>query len=95
MGWWNELVRRAGLKPRYEEEEEINQWEYSEGVPVQYVEQTMPLKELFLNYVERQRSANAAKEAYGIDDDKTVKAYDEANVYKRKVLDMIEEVEGK
>ena len=94
MGWWNELVRRAGLKPRYEVEE-LEQWEYSESVPIQHVEQTMPLKELFLNYVERQRSANAAKDAYGIDDDKTIKAYEEANVYKRKVLDMIEEVEGK
>ena len=75
--------------------EELNQWEYSEGIPIQFVEQAMPLKELFLNYVERQRSANATKDAFGIDDPKTKKAYEEANAYKRKVLDMIEEVEGK
>lgn len=55
----------------------------------------MPLKELFLNYVERQRSANATKDIYGSDDPKTAKAYEEANIYKRKVLDMIEEVERK
>jgi hypothetical protein len=94
MGWWNELVRRAGLKPKYEVDE-LEQWEYSEGVPIQYVEQTMPLKEIFLSYVERQRSANATKEAYGPDDPKTVEAYQEANAYKRKVLDMIEQVESK
>ena len=94
MGWWNKLLRSAGLKPRYEDEE-LNQWEYSEGIPIQYMEQAMPLKELFLNYVERQRCANATKEAHGVDDPKTAQAYEEANVYKRKVLDMIEELEGK
>lgn len=88
MGWWNRLVRR-----KQEEIEELNQWEYSEGVPIQFVEQTMPLKEVFLSYVERQRSANAAKDAHGIDDKRTLEAYEEANAYKRKVLDMIEEVE--
>ena len=88
MGWWNKLVRR-----KQEEIEELNQWEYSEGVPIQFVEQSMPLKELFLSYVERQRSANATKDAYGIDDPKTIDAYQVANEYKRKVLNMIEEVE--
>ena len=94
MGWWNALVRRVRSNPTYEVEE-LEQWEYSEGVPIQYVEQTMPLKELFLSYVERQRTANAAKDAYGIHDSKTAKAYEEANAYKRKVLNMIEELEGK
>lgn len=94
MGWWNELVRRAGLKPRYEVEE-LEQWEYSESVPIQYVEQTMPLKELFLNYVERQNGAHGELTAYGPDDERTKKAFENANFYKRKVLDMIEEIEGK
>lgn len=77
-----------------EEDYEFNQWEYSEGVPMpkEIMENSMPLKELFLNYVERQRSANAAKDAFGVDDPKTKDAYEEANVYKRKVLDAIEEV---
>ena len=87
------LLKKFRSKTKYEDE--LNQWEYSEGVPVHYMEQTMPLKELFLNYVERQRCATATKEAHGVDDPRTTKAYAEANEYKRKVLDLIEEVEGK
>ena len=89
MGWWNRLVNRN----KVDVEEELEQWEYSEGIPIQYVEQTMPLKEIFLSYVERQRSANSIKEVYGPNDPKTVDAYQEANAYKRKVLELIEELE--
>lgn len=58
-------------------------------------ERLMPLKEMFLNYVERQRCANATKDAYGPHDGKTKEAYEEANEYKRKVLDLIEKIEEK
>lgn len=81
-------------QPRSSIEEELEQWEYSEGIPFQYMENVMPLKEVFLNYVERQRGANHAKEVYGANSQRTKKAYEEANEYKRKVLDMIEAIEG-
>ena len=54
----------------------------------------MPLKEKFLSYVEQQRSANAAREAYGPDDPKTVDAYMKANETKREVLNMIDNIES-
>jgi hypothetical protein len=53
----------------------------------------MGLKETFLNYVERQRSANAVKDQYGAHHQETGKAYAVANEYKRKVLDEIERIE--
>ena len=91
MGWWNRLVNRN----KVDVEEELEQWEYSEGIPFQYMEQVMPLKEVFLNYVERQRGANHAKDIHGPDSKITKDAYEQANVYKRQMLDMIEEIEGK
>lgn len=91
MGWWNKLVNRNATS----DEDELNQWEYAEGVPMQFVEQVMPLKEVFLNYVERQRGANHAREIHGPDSKITKEAYEQANVYKRQILDMIEEIEGK
>ena len=91
MGWWNRLFNRN----KVDVEEELEQWEYSEGIPFQYMEQVMPLKEVFLNYVERQRGANHAKEIHGPDSKITKEAYEQANDYKRQMLDMIEEIEGK
>lgn len=91
MGWWNRLVNRN----KVDVEEELEQWEYSEGIPFQYMEQVMPLKEVFLNYVERQRGANHAKDIHGPDSKITKDAYEQANAYKRQMLDMIEEIEGK
>lgn len=91
MGWWNRLVNRN----KVDVEEELEQWEYSEGIPFQYMEQVMPLKEVFLNYVERQRGANHAKEIHGPESKITKEAYEQANEYKRQMLDMIEEIEGK
>ena len=91
MGWWNKLVNRNVTS----DEDELNQWEYAEGVPMQFVEQVMPLKEVFLNYVERQRGANHARDVHGPDSEITKEAYAKANAYKRQMLDMIEEIEGK
>ena len=91
MGWWNRLVNRN----KVDVEEELEQWEYSEGIPFQYMEQVMPLKEVFLNYVERQRGANHAKDIHGPESKITKDAYEQANAYKRQMLDMIEEIEGK
>lgn len=54
----------------------------------------MGLKETFLNYVERQRSANAVKDQYGAHHQQTAEAYRIANEYKRKVLDEIERTEN-
>lgn len=54
----------------------------------------MPLKESFLAYVELQRAANAAREAYGINDERTVKAYDRANEMKRSLIVALEKVES-
>jgi len=51
------------------------------------------LKEKFLSYVEQQRAANQAREAYGSDDPRTVDAYMKANQTKREVLTLIEELE--
>ena len=53
----------------------------------------MPLKEMFLSYVEMQRAANATKDTNGTDDPKTVDAYQRANEQKRKVLQYIEQLE--
>ena len=53
----------------------------------------MALKELFLSYVEQQRSANATREAHGPDDPRTVDAYQNANDKKRQVLNAIEALE--
>jgi len=53
----------------------------------------MPLKERFLSYVEMQRSANTARDAYGADDPRTVDAYQKAHEMKRKVINDIEELE--
>ena len=53
----------------------------------------MPIKEKFLSYVELQRSANDCRNAYGIDDPKTVDAYQRANEVKRIVLREIDELE--
>lgn len=61
-----------------------------------YIEENlMPLKETFLRYVEMQRCANSTKDQYGIESKNTKEAYEQANAYKRKVLDMIEELEKK
>lgn len=53
----------------------------------------MALKELFLSYVEQQRSANATREAHGPDDPRTVDAYQNANDKKRQILNAIEALE--
>ena len=53
----------------------------------------MPIKERFLSYVELQRAANFARDAYGPDDQRTIEAYDKANVMKRRVMNEIEELE--
>jgi hypothetical protein len=53
----------------------------------------MPIKERFLSYVELQRGANAAREAFGSDDPRTVDMYQKANEVKREVLSAIEELE--
>jgi hypothetical protein len=53
----------------------------------------MPIKERFLSYVELQRAANATREAYGPDDQRTIQAYVKANVMKRRVMNEIEELE--
>ena len=55
----------------------------------------MPLKEKFLSYVEKQRSANDVKMTKGSDHPSTVDAYQEANQLKREVLNLIEELENK
>jgi hypothetical protein len=54
----------------------------------------MAVKEKFLSYVEMQRSARNYREVYGIDDPRTTEAYEKANVLKRQVLEMIEELEN-
>ena len=54
----------------------------------------MPLKEKFLSYVEKQRSANATRETKGPNDPATVDAYQEANQLKREVLNLIEQIES-
>ena len=54
----------------------------------------MPLKEKFLNYVEKQRSANDVRMSKGSDHPSTVDAYQEANQLKREVLNLIEELES-
>lgn len=53
------------------------------------------LKELFLNYVERQKDAEAIKQMRGAHDPVTVDAFQEANDIKRRLLNAIEEVEKK
>ena len=53
----------------------------------------MSIKDSFLVYVELQRSANAPRDAYGIDSEVTRIAYDKANKQKQKVLDEISELE--
>lgn len=54
----------------------------------------MPLKELFLRYVECQRSANDIKGASSDPsfDPRVKEAYDQANELKRKVLNEIEKL---
>jgi len=75
------------------EEDELEQWEYSESVPIKYMEELMPVKEMFLRYVELQNGAESDLQAFGPDDKRTKESFDKANVYKRKVLDMLEEIE--
>lgn len=53
----------------------------------------MPLKELFLSYVELQKNAEHHKEIYGIENEKTLEAYARANDQKRKFLIKLEELE--
>lgn len=53
----------------------------------------MAIKEKFLTYVELQRSANDFRTAFGIDDLRTVEAYQKANLLKREVLTAIEDIE--
>lgn len=50
----------------------------------------MSLKNLFLSYVELQRSANETKIGFGIEDAKTTAAYDKANAVKRELLEKLE-----
>jgi len=58
-------------------------------------EKEMTLKTCFLTYCELQRCANQAKDQYGVESEKTREAYDLANEQKRKVLNLIEELEKK
>lgn len=53
----------------------------------------MSLKEKFLTYVEMQRSARNYREVHGVDNPKTVDAYQRANQVKREVINMIDELE--
>ena len=56
----------------------------------------MPLKELFLRYVETQRTANEMK-CHSKDptsDPKVVEAYDKANELKRQMLNEIEKLQN-
>jgi len=52
------------------------------------------LKETFLNYVELQRGARQTRDLYGTDHHMTKEAYEKANYYKRKMLDLIEQIES-
>ena len=53
----------------------------------------MGLKEQFIYYCELQRSARDYRDRLGTNDDRTKLVYDKANVAKREVLRMIEELE--
>ena len=53
----------------------------------------MGLKEKFLSYVEKQRSARNYREVYGSTDPRTTLAYEKANELKREVLNMIASAE--
>lgn len=53
----------------------------------------MSIKEMFLKYVESQRSAIDQLMILGPDDPRTVAAFDRANRLKRRVLDEIEDIE--
>lgn len=55
----------------------------------------MSLKSLFLKYVETQRSAEEWKSVLGTSNDKTISAFEEANSYKRQILDELEKMEKK
>lgn len=53
----------------------------------------MSIKDMFLTYVELQRSATDILVAHGPENIKTVQAFFNANQQKRKVLDAIEDIE--
>lgn len=53
----------------------------------------MGLKEKFIVYCELQNAAHDCFVRYGSSNQLTFKAYEKANIEKRKVLDMIEELE--
>ena len=53
----------------------------------------MPLKEMFVSYVNMQRDANEFKSAFGVNDRRTKDAYARAKAQKEKVLREIEELE--
>lgn len=54
----------------------------------------MPLKEMFLSYVERQRTADEYRLTLGTDDERTRSAYILANDAKRNVLKEIDRYEN-
>lgn len=78
-------------------DEDDNMWRFSECVSNDVLDmlkeasmEKEKLKNLFLNYVEHQRNANAIRDAHGVDDKKTIAAYDAANTLKRELLTEID-----
>ena len=53
----------------------------------------MPLKEMFVSYVNLQRNANEMKMSFGVEDRRTKESYALAKSQKDKVLREIEELE--
>jgi len=54
---------------------------------------SMGLKEYFLTYVEREKCAYECKEQFGVNDSRTVESFAKANDVKRKLLNIIEELD--
>ena len=92
MEWFAKLINNTFANSS--DEEEFNQWEYAEGVPESYLERPMSLKDTFLKYVEATNGAYASQSMLGADHKRTYESFEDANKYKRKLLNMIEEIEN-
>ena len=90
MEWFAKFVNNTFANDK---DEELNQWEYAEGIPESYLEESVSMKDTFLKYVEATNSAYASQSMLGSSNKRTVKAFEEANTYKRSLLNMIEDIE--
>jgi hypothetical protein len=90
MEWFAKFVNNTFANNN---DEERNQWEYAEGIPESYLEESVSMKDTFLKYVEATNSAYASQSMVGSSNKRTVKAFEEANTYKRSLLNMIEDIE--